>query len=53
MHGGRSTGPRTPGGIQRIKAANTKHGFYTKEAILERKRAREEMRMLRVLLKQL
>jgi hypothetical protein len=30
-HGGRSTGARTPEGLARIKAANTKHGRCTPE----------------------
>ena len=28
MHGGRSTGPRTPEGLARLAAARTKHGAY-------------------------
>jgi hypothetical protein len=28
MHGGRSTGPRTPEGLARLTAARTKHGAY-------------------------
>jgi len=32
LHGGRSTGPKTPAGIKRIKQANTIHGYYSKEA---------------------
>jgi len=31
MHGGRSTGPRTPAGIARIRAARTIHGRYGAE----------------------
>jgi hypothetical protein len=30
MHGGKSTGPKTAEGKQRVLAAITKHGFYTK-----------------------
>ncbi len=37
MHGGKSTGPRTPEGLARSKKANWKHGFYSREAIEERK----------------
>ena len=40
LHGGKSTGPRTPEGRARAAAANYKHGYYTKEAIAERARAR-------------
>ena len=31
LHGGKSTGARTPEGLQRIAAANLKHGRFTKE----------------------
>ncbi|MGH2612022.1 MAG: HGGxSTG domain-containing protein [Rhabdochlamydiaceae bacterium] len=37
LHGGRSTGPKTSDGKRRIKLANTKHGFYSAEAIAERR----------------
>lgn len=36
IHGGRSTGPKTVAGIQRIREANTTHGNETKEAREER-----------------
>jgi hypothetical protein len=36
LHGGKSTGPKTPEGIERIRDAHLKHGEYTKEAIEER-----------------
>lgn len=36
MHGGKSTGAKTVAGIEKIKKANLKNGFYTKEAIEER-----------------
>jgi len=29
MHGGKSTGPRTPEGLERSKKANLKHGYYS------------------------
>ncbi len=38
MHGGASTGPRTPEGRARISAANTTHGFYTAESKAARRR---------------
>jgi hypothetical protein len=38
MHGGASTGPRTPEGRARISAANTTHGFYTAEGQAARRR---------------
>jgi len=28
MHGGKSTGPKTQAGIDRIRRARTKHGLY-------------------------
>jgi hypothetical protein len=31
LHGGRSTGPRTADGLERIRAARTKHGRYSAE----------------------
>jgi len=37
LHGGKSTGPKTPEGIERIRLAHIKHGEYTKEAIASRK----------------
>ena len=32
MHGGASTGPRTPEGLQRLVKARTKHGGYSAES---------------------
>jgi hypothetical protein len=32
MHGGKSTGPRTPEGLERSRRANWKHGHYSKES---------------------
>jgi hypothetical protein len=37
IHGGRSTGPRTPEGRESSQKANFKHGYYTAEAIAERR----------------
>ncbi len=31
LHGGKSTGPRTKEGLQRLRAARTVHGFYGQE----------------------
>jgi len=36
MHGGKSTGPRTPEGLERSRKANWKHGHYSAESIAER-----------------
>jgi len=38
LHGGKSTGPRTREGLARMKTAKTKHGYYTKERIQERRK---------------
>lgn len=32
MHGGKSTGPRTPEGLERSRKANWKHGYYSAES---------------------
>src|SRR5438034_2998592 len=41
LHGGKSTGPRTPEGLERSRRANWKHGHYSREAKAERSRLRE------------
>ena len=40
LHGGFSTGPKTPEGKLRSATANFKNGFYTQSAVAERKRLR-------------
>ena len=45
MHGGMSTGPKTPEGKERSRRANWKHGQYSRAA-------REERRMLRQLMQE-
>jgi hypothetical protein len=42
VHGGKSTGPRTPEGLERSKRARWKHGYYSREAKAERSRVRGE-----------
>ena len=42
MHGGRSTGPRTPEGRERSKRARWKHGSYSAEAEREFRRLKAE-----------
>jgi hypothetical protein len=32
MHGGKSTGPRTAEGLERMRRANTRHGNYSAES---------------------
>jgi hypothetical protein len=51
MHGGRSTGAKTPEGIERIRAARTKHGRYSAASIAQRRAARQAIREIRALLK--
>jgi hypothetical protein len=40
MHGGKSTGPRTADGLARSKRSTWVHGYYSAEAIAERREAR-------------
>src|SRR5262249_61924105 len=48
LHGGKSTGPRTPEGLE-TRRANWKHGYYSREAKAERSRVRAAMLALRYL----
>jgi len=50
VHGGTSTGPKTPEGLARCRAARFKHGFYSAEAKAERRKARAVGRALRDLI---
>lgn len=47
LHGGKSTGARTPEGLKRISAANLIHGRYTKDKLEKRRRAAEVGRRVR------
>jgi hypothetical protein len=49
VHGGKSTGPRTPEGLERSKRARWKHGYYSREAKVERSCVRAAMLALRYL----
>ncbi len=51
LHGGKSTGPRTPEGLANSRRANRKHGHYSAEAKAERTGARAETLLLRKMLK--
>jgi hypothetical protein len=53
MHGGKSTGPRTPEGIDRIIAARWKHGRYSREAKESRRATRLLIRKYWALLRQM
>jgi hypothetical protein len=47
LHGGRSTGPRTPEGLARSRRSNWQHGYYSAEAKAERAEARASLQELR------
>jgi hypothetical protein len=51
MHGGPSTGPRTPEGKERTRLVNWKHGRYSAAAIAERRQAAAVRREVRDLLR--
>jgi|SRR5690348_7392307 len=53
MHGGRSTGPRTPGGLERSKRARWKHGFYSVDEAESRRQSRRLLQESLELLKRL
>lgn len=52
-HGGKSTGPRTPEGLERSRRATWKHGRRSRQATEERRRARVVLRDLRELLERI
>ena len=43
LHGGLSTGPQTKDGKEKVRQSVLKHGYYTKEAIENRRRIMEEI----------
>jgi hypothetical protein len=47
LHGGKSTGPRTKEGLERMQQSKTKHGYYSKARIEERKYFRLKLRNMR------
>jgi hypothetical protein len=53
LHGGASTGPKTPEGLEKCRRANWKHGNRSGEAIAKRRAFRFEVRMLILETKQL
>jgi hypothetical protein len=53
MHGGKSTGPRTAEGRQRVAAARTIHGERSKAAIALRHRLTLQTRRFRAFLREL
>ncbi|MHC4558608.1 MAG: HGGxSTG domain-containing protein [Planctomycetota bacterium] len=52
MHGGKSTGPRTPEGLERSRKANWKHGRYSAKSIAIRREMREFLRNCRKTIEQ-
>jgi hypothetical protein len=52
MHGGCSTGPKTPEGLARIIAARTIHGRRSKEAKESRRQTRQFIREAKELIRQ-
>src|SRR3954447_14787146 len=50
MHGGKSTGPRTPEGLERSRRSNWKHGYCSAKAKRVRRDARQQYRLLRQLI---
>ena len=53
MHGGASTGPRTPEGLARSRRARWKHGLYSAAVKAERQHVRQLLRDSLELLKRL
>ena len=53
LHGGRSTGPRTQRGLQRISEANLKHGRQTKDKLAAQRHAAKVGRRVTAELKRL
>ena len=48
LHGGLSTGPKTPEGLERSRRANWKHGAFSAEYRAKRRKLRETLRWLRL-----
>ena len=53
LHGGRSTGARTPEGLQRISEASLKHGRRTKEKLAAQRHSANVGRRVRAELKRI
>lgn len=53
LHGGKSTGPRTPEGLERSRRANWKHGVYSQETRAVLAAGRRHRRELWALLKRM
>jgi hypothetical protein len=53
MHGGMSTGPRTPEGLERARKARWRHGYYSAEAKATRRESRALIQALRYMIERL
>ncbi|WP_281406864.1 HGGxSTG domain-containing protein [Methylobacterium sp. WL103] len=53
LHGGKSTGARTPGGKAKAQAGNLKHGRFSADAITERRELRRVLHLARRTLRDL
>ena len=53
VHGGKSTGPRTPEGLERSRKAAWKHGHYSAEAKAARRKARQQSRLIRQMMNEM
>ena len=53
LHGGKSTGARTPEGLKRISEANLKHGRYTKDELKMKTQIAQNGRKMRLELMQI
>lgn len=47
FHGGKSTGPRTKEGLERMRQSKIKHGYYAKEKIAERRAFRQYLQKVK------
>ena len=53
MHGGLSTGPRTPEGLERSRKARWIHGWYSQEVREQLRENRQRMKQLKILLEEI
>jgi hypothetical protein len=50
LHGGLSTGPKTPEGVERIRRSRTKHGRYSEATVTAQRRVHALVKESRALL---
>jgi hypothetical protein len=53
LHGGLGTGPRTAEGLERMRQANTIHGWYSAAATAARRQASADYRTFKAFLRDL